>query len=390
MKKMKKIYMLLAVALVLTFIPGLKASAAGTSVLDRDTGLEAKTLSTRIVSSKNDISTLKYYNIQISPEDNGKPVVVPIKISEKGSFFYGIDYDFYEQAGAKAYFGIYSDSACTKSVSTPDSKGVGEFNVKKAATYYVRFAFSDTSESLLGSYNFIFGSNIISAADKTLTNNKEKIAATFNSTTPVYYKVKVTASGKLTLNITGTSYASKVTLCNSKKKAVSNEVTVDASVAGKQKAVFGVTKGTYYFKVKKPAGAMLVKSTFSKVSDKSGSSKSKAKSLKMGGSAINGLVTASEKSGKADWYKFTNSKRKKTTIYWNGDVASGKLQMTIYTSNGKKFSGTSINMSGIGDQHGVTIYSGSYGVRTLPKGTYYIKITKSGAKTSGSYNIKVK
>ncbi len=178
----------------------------------------------------------------------------------------------------------------------------------------------------------------------------------------------------------------RVTLMNSKLKALeesSNFVNADTE----KYVTYALKKGTYYIKVTSEKKFVLA-AAVQAVSEKSGTSKKKAVTIKSG-KAVKGLMCAGEKASKADWYKFkvTKSKVLKLTIEVN---SNGYFEYYIYGPSYPK----GARLGSLKDQKG-TYYS--INLRTNKKakiktGTYYIKAvrTSSSPKSSGLYSVKWK
>ena len=106
------------------------------------------------------------------------------------------------------------------------------------------------------------------------------------------------------------------------------------------------------------------------------SSKSKATKLKRKGSYKAKILLADNKSGN-QWFKFKVTKKRKTQINIDAtNIESGEVTAVFYRGKEKISTWTVWNGQ-------VNPFSS---VGKLPKGTYYVKITKS-KKASGQYRI---
>lgn len=258
------------------------------------------------------------------------------------------------------------DKDCGSCVSYRLSKG----------TYYVKLDrnYAD-NESFTLKYTL--------SSDSTMKNKKTTVIYPGHSKSVTYLKFKPTVSGYVTVNMLKGYYdtSADITLCTSKKKALSEAIWVYAGSSTSNKAVFGVKKNTtYYLKITNVSGRAGVKFTQTKVSEKSGSSRKKAKTLKKNSTAKGTIVAGSSTT---DWYKIKVTKSQKVKITTKGNM-SGNLKMQLYKSNGKKYGWDVTALYGIGDSNTYTTSS------KLPKGTYYIKIYRGNSKSNGYYTLKWK
>lgn len=316
---------------------------------------------------------------------------MPIKIDKKGGLFFGV------AAGTTDYTSveIYSDAACsTTALATAyireenyDS-GMGMYfgqavaYIEKPGTYYVKV--SDTS-------TILFMSQLYSGDNRNLKDKTWTAAYSEYGHKEIYYKYVPKKNGYISvsqefidLEGNGTGYA-YISLLNSKKKAITDTVYTSTS-NDTNKAVFSVKKGsTYYVKVEGNS-AYRIKSVFTAVSENSGATKAKAKTLKFGKEA-KGLILAEDKTSKVDYYKFTLTSAGKPTLVLKGN-ATGTIYLDIIGNN--IYGGTGygkINTYDVSASSKIELSDG----RKLPKGTYYIKIYKDYDKDAcGNYSIKIK
>lgn len=147
--------------------------------------------------------------------------------------------------------------------------------------------------------------------------------------------------------------------------------------------VYGVKKGvTYYLAVESYAGVK-ISASFTKVTDKSGSKKTKALNVKKGKSST-GLIRVGD-SKVDDWYKINLSSVKKFTVYLT-PYTNDDLVLTI--------SGSRLNRT-----YSYTVKAGYYGKKLdFPfstnygtiSGTVYVKVEPATKRTSGYYKISWK
>lgn len=312
---------------------------------------------------------------------------VPLKMTSNGvlAYYFGAD-------EANTSLGIYSDAACTASVSTSysastvDTATNGYYSETKyvyldKGTYYVK----PEKAGMFDIYTCVFDSN-----DRTLKNKEWAIAAPKNYDSSILFKVKAAKQSKLTVSFDkeyASSYGYTVTLLNSKKKAISEASSVSSAT---NEAYYAVPKGTYYIKVKTGNTAFRIKSTIAAAKDSTGSAKAKAKAMKVNGSKVAGVFTTSDKTSNVDWVKFTNSKAQKTYVYIDYAFTSGKLKMEFFSSNGKSMGTKTIYPGDATDGANLYTIGAGYSGDKLAKGTYYVKIKKASSKTSASYKVYVK
>lgn len=160
-------------------------------------------------------------------------------------------------------------------------------------------------------------------------------------------------------------------LYNSKKKALSGWTPL------RYNPTYGVKKGqTYYIRVKSSRnsyGYYNFKITNPAVKEKSGKNKAKAVTVKKG-KTVKGTILAG--NGQADWYKFKKTNKKTTKITIKGQT-NGTFRVRLYRG-GKQVSAKTFNYR----------YGGyEFRLYNYPKGTYYVKVERANAKSSGYYAL---
>ena len=207
-----------------------------------------------------------------------------------------------------------------------------------------------------------------------------------------YFKVKPDRTGAMSvsLNEFDSNYSSTryVTLYNSNKKALSNEVYY-SSASSDYKVYFGVKKNTtYYLKVTDCYGNVSqnkfgIRYGMTSYTDRALGSKSSAKKLARKASATNTLFTAAT-SNSTDWYKISVTSKRKTVVRINtAGIKSGNVYVTVYRGS-KKVGTDTIRASTKQMDYAIT-YGTTYG--KADAGTYYIKLVK-GTTASGKYTIR--
>lgn len=145
--------------------------------------------------------------------------------------------------------------------------------------------------------------------------------------------------------------------------------------------VYGVKKGsTYYIRVNDSSYGNYnyynMSYYISGVNNKSGASKSKAKTLKKGKYVEGSLVAGSSRT---DWYKYKKTKSK-VVIYLKPIITNYDVNITVY-QRGKSVYHT----FGRGDT-----VNYKYTFTSNMKGTIYIKMSRNNKYSSGYYKIKIK
>ena len=129
-----------------------------------------------------------------------------------------------------------------------------------------------------------------------------------------------------------------------------------------------------------------MKFNFVPLSEKSGSSKTNAKQIRLKQN-IKGMVYAEEPVTKQDWYKFNNTRKQDLKITYTGGSISGSIDLLVYDKNMKKL-GTYHVMPMINNVSTKNIRNKNKGLQ-LEKGTYYIKVVKNKKETAGHYDFKI-
>lgn len=245
---------------------------------------------------------------------------------------------------------------------------------------------------LLGMQSFAAGTRTVTmrtAGGAYISSGKDAKVKDYKTT--VYHKIQVKKSGYLAVtglsrNDSGVKRNMKVVLCNSKKQVVeviSSGTSVDAERP--RIAQYGVAKGTYYLKVYGQKNYSLV-AKLAGITDKSGSSKSKARYVAQN-TVTKGLLTAGESASKADWYRFRVSKSKVLKFRLQA-YGNGKMSFYVY---GPSYPNGYLMKSFINDDVALRSARGGRALK-VRAGTYYIKVVRRSGnaykKTSGMYSLK--
>lgn len=292
-----------------------------------------------------------------------------------------------------SYIGLYTDAAASNgsyvSISSSNLSATRNI-VVNAGTYY----FGGYSGSYSSTSPYTVTANVKmafypSTVGTVANGGTYALGSTSSGSTNLF---KFTAAKTGTLKISGSNLSGYVTLLNSSKGAVSDELwlSTESDYVYQRVATFGVKKGvTYYIQLKSNAYAgKIYTMSISQygVTDKSGVKMSKA--LKMNRSkTYKGMAIAGKKT--VDWYKFTNTKKKAVAIYLGGKV-SDNVKIQLFNSKGKAFSGYGRLWRLSTSTLKFLPTNGTYSSKTLLKGTYYIKITTDSKLDSGYYSLKWK
>lgn len=309
--------------------------------------------------------------------------IYPLKITERGSISMNIrvtDPEFLNIAvyKKKDLSDLPRSISCQCTSYYGNRNTINEYFEK--GTYYIRFPENTYDISCL----------LYSNAGKTLTSGKT-IAAYSDYLHPTYFKYKAPADGYIKVTescLNETKDVPTTVLCNSKKKEITDMLRNHEST---DKIVYAVKKDhTYYIKT----GALDLEKKayyrihldFEKRKESSGSSKTKAKSIKLG-STVKGTVFSEDNRNKYDWYKFTNPTKQYVSLEYNGSITSGVMLLEVYNSSGKIIYSYE-TVSWIGEKNKTVLLDKNKKAQ-LPKGTYYIRISKSKKNASGIYSLKL-
>ena len=174
----------------------------------------------------------------------------------------------------------------------------------------------------------------------------------------------------------GTPYGMAVRLCDSKKRSL--DPYKRSYVSTEEFIVYGVDPGTYYIEVKNQSYYSL-SAGVKKVKDLGGDSKKTAYQIAHK-KRVSGLVTAGEKAGSADWFKFKLAKNRKV-----------KIELAAIGTDAFRF-----YLYGPGCRNGICMASLKNDAKdfqkkvALKKGTYYIKVVRASKKSnaSGFYDVR--
>lgn len=342
-----------------------------------------------------DLEGMNSYTITVKKEEQ-KEVYVPVTASGSGLMVYSLGCKNEIVSQGAVSVAVYDEqrelvSGTEKSFhfgGVENTVYAKSFYAQKGKTYYLKLSVSEDLSIKEDDYEFQLDLQQISSENRTLKDKKVVKAYQPEEGSSLYYKIDIKKSGYITVD---TLYDLEdcgnpsVVLCDSKKKTISAKAS--NNLLSENQSVFAVKKGIYYLKVKDITGSYQISYHFTAVTDKSGSKKSKAKKLTLGGAKLKGIVLVTEKKTKYDWYKFTLSKSSAVRITFTGSTTGSskiKLEVIPPASNIKFDKKPILSFQGI-DSSG----SGKSGAK-WPAGTWYIRVNKSADNGSGVYSLGVK
>ncbi len=292
-----------------------------------------------------------------------------------------------QQSGCSVEFGVYTDAQMNNRISSYGYSTQGDTrsiicNIPKDGSYYIGVKPSTTIPERQY-YAVALIACSYSGQDRAIKNKERLVIGQKDGGTVNYVKYKATQTGYLKTSTDTSSKMVKITLCDKSKKALSGE-----SLASEE-PTYGVKKGkTYWIKLKNPWSTSAGYYTFTlnngKVKEsKAGKSQKKAVTIKKNKN-IKGWIEAGKKEGKqADWYKFNLTGKKSVKIYMKGGT-NDKINVTVYEKIGsrtRKIGTRTVN----NNFNNIIPSRGKWS-----KGTYWIKISRGTAKSSGYYTLKWK
>ncbi len=395
MKRKQLLSLTLTLALVFTTVfSGTESIFAGTAVSAfggtvTSGGTVKASIEAQDVNKVTDSTTVKYTAKMTTGTDN--IVIIPVTTTKGGTICVPL-------TGMEVGMGVSVSLHSTAAATSGDTIGYDEFlysstakdtlyaKVSKAGTYYLKFETAAYSAGVPQSVDF---SVLFYPNGGTVTKGKTFYGASPENDQVSYYKVTVPGNGYLTVSFPERleDYASySIKLTNSKKNSLFPSFEYISSSDG-YKTQIGVKKGTYYVAVKSYEDAYGIKISFTSVTENSGTTKSKAKSITKG-STKKGIITVTQNDSSGDWYKFKITKTQyvkfNVTTLSSGGGGFGGLTFAIYQA-GRSYPFFTESLSG---NNSVSIQPYTYGSGTkLKPGTYYIKVSKY-SYGNGYYKIK--
>ena len=322
--------------------------------------------------------------------DRSKLIYVRVKIPKAGAFAINVT------AGADGVVGLYdslskdakliASSPVYRAYSTEDYDTLYA-SVNKAGTYYLIFS----TESYAETQSFLRCYYAPAGGTPTVSKNFYGASPKGVNSGWSYYKITTAGLRYLTISFPDRMKSNslyQVKLMNSTKKKNLSKGIIGVGSGKSWTTYAAVPKGTYYVAVKcsDPMYAINLKAT--KVTENSGSTRTKAKSIYKGNTK-KGLITATQSSTSADWYKIkiNSSQKVNLEVITKTGGYNGGIRISVFRSGKTKAFGSS-DFYWDDPASTLQLYTSGYGGR-LSKGTYYIKVQKYGCG-SGYYQIKWK
>ena len=407
-RKSRLLSMVLTLSLVLTTVlAGAENTFAQTSLLPEDAQTVGVSYADagmmKAASTDNTIAgnTIAATNLNTGTPDAYKTIAYgrdgiycPISIPSAGSF----KIDIYSLEDTYVYLldGLDLDAVTLKQVTVPGAvseEDVYSFTVRveKGGTYFLVFQTAGYSTAQ-SAFTIGYIPSKKAGSNTTMTSGKA-IYASVGGTSYRYYKITTAGLRYLTIsfpwNDQDTSVKYKVKLMDSKKKKNLLKGVVTVGEGRNYVTYAAVPKGTYYVAVSTAEDSSYqIKVSATKVSENSGSTRTKAKRIYKGGTK-SGLITATQSSTSGDWYKLVigSSQTVKLDVITKTGGYNGGIKVSVYSGSSSKAFGTAEYYYGYPESE-LTLYTSGYG-GLLKKGTYYIKVQKYGCG-SGYYKIKWK
>lgn len=297
---------------------------------------------------------------------------------------------------ATAYVDLYSDAACTYSLgygmtlftSSLNTTDTATFTIPTAGTYYLKVYHKDMYSAKAPNSTVNYQTVMFSGEDKTLKADEAAITYSNDSNRTVYHKIvlkknSVVAIAGKSMSLTSTSvYGLTVDLYDSKKNVLNSSIYLYDSNDYTNYMV--LKKGTYYLGCKESDVYQIAYSAKNTKSSKAGATAKKAGKLKKGKNSFN-IMPVGTSDKKAQWYKITLPKSAKLKIVTGGignNGSSYKIEVVPASSRVTLLNSSAyIYVNGDAKKY-VT-------KDKMPKGVYYIKVTKSSTDQGLYYYLKV-
>jgi len=348
-------------------------------------------LTVHSINSLDSITKEGYEEIHFGDEVQQKDLILPFTVDNAGGLLISlIQVDY----GEDLEVGIYQDMECTKPVGekvlmtdfeTP--KNI-ERTIADKGTYYARFTYE--KENPIGLTTFKVKLYSISGEERTLSINKTTMTHQASDNDKIIYKLDIKSTKLLEFYITpydnangGSAY---FRLLDKDKKKLTNKSFVVSDLNDERKydpiiKYYTVNKGTYYLEIDANCSLYQLQSIAFDVDSKAGSSKSKAKLLKIRGNEAEGFFTTSTSTSKVDWYKFKVTNSSQYVDFTIAYKLDGEIEYEIINSKGKVLYNSS-DETECREGYYYHWAGCNYG-----KGTYYIKVHKGSKSSSLEYAV---
>lgn len=349
-------------------------------------------LKVNTVNSFEEITRKGYEELKFRDGETISDIIIPFTV-KKGDGIYislGNEYSLCYITGR-----IYKDKACTVAVGKSFDLGLrhkyGDFEraLTGEGTYYIKFSFYNDGNNTLAEVPFFVKLYELNGSDRTITNGKTTLSYQDKASKKINYKITVKSKSVLKFKVVpyDSSEGWNVTfsLLDKNKKVISkgSKIYSDRDDGGEYDnlgKVYTVPAGTYYVEISASSKLYELSYAYDKAVKNAGTTKAKAKNLKIMQTQANGAITFADKVSSVDWFKFTVTSQQYVQLYIDC-LLDGKFDFEILDSKGNvlyKFSKK--------NEVDKVFISGWCG-GTFDKGTYYIKVYKKGKSSNVSYRF---
>lgn len=398
MKNCKKLICFVSFVLVLTLILHAVITPKVSAVIfdnteNKDITAENPVMKPNLVTSGSAIDIQKENTYTISTIDES--VVVPFSISNAAmAMTVNANADtgtieIYKDADTTELFHTFSLQLDEKTISdTANYFDAVGFPVSKGTTYYLKIA--DENKDAI----YQIGLRSFSSENRVILSNTNNYGYAPSPEEYIYYQIDVSDVTLLKIygdlvNIYGATEEGtlKVCLCEKNKTTGAYEELSKQSTLARDKYIaYEVRKGTYYLRIKTSHPLFYIKYTMTANNSKYGLSKPEAIQMEFG-DTYNGFLALQAAKDTYKYYKVTIVKDRPLYLTFTGDVtAGGELEIDIFGTTSNKTKHLLASGISVSENKMPIVIDGK---TTLPKGTYYIGVSKSIKKSSGSYTLKV-
>lgn len=214
--------------------------------------------------------------------------------------------------------------------------------------------------------------------NRTLVEKQWMAASLTENHTTAYYKINMTKSGYITIH--GRTYQNSsgkltIELCNSKKASL-NPKTNSLTLSNEYTVYYALKKGTYYLKVTDTTKPYKLRYKVTTSKDQGGSSKTKATTLTKGTTKTD-LLYINDSKSKSGWFQFTLTKSQTLSMLIT-NYSTRKFEYELIAAD----SNVTLHNAKFYPSNGTAIFTTS---DKLPKGTYYLKVSKQSTKDAGGF-----
>lgn len=324
------------------------------------------------------------YNYTISSNGNS---VIPLDIVSQGDVTIKITYP---EIATDYFCKVYTDDSYinmvhSSIVSTTESSHTIELTAGAKEMLYLYLSTSNPKATVTD-YSFTISANLTPAktisttSGKTLKNKRWTQKKVASAKRKQYYKLILKGSRYFNIN-SNNKYIKVQLFQKDKKKKLSNPVELKSS--NNFQASFSLGKGTYYIMV--TSGYSTSYQLYykeNKVAKVYGSEFKNAKSMIFSKQYL-GLVKATSKTDDGQYYKFKLSKSQRIQIAFYVENSSGKFMLELFDAAKNPLPTSNYKLG-----NASLLYINSKAA--IPKGTYYMKVTKANKLSSGCYSLMVR